>query len=100
MKGAATKKKPLSRAERAELDALARLSDDQMDTVDVPEAPEANWIYAQRGTFYRPIKQSVTIRLDADVLAWFRRHTAGRGYQTEINQVLRRPVEESERRGK
>jgi uncharacterized protein (DUF4415 family) len=36
---------------------------------------------------YRPLKLPVTLRLDADVLAWFK--TAGRGYQTRINGVLR-----------
>jgi uncharacterized protein (DUF4415 family) len=34
-----------------------------------------------------PRKEPVHIRLDADVLAWFRAH--GRGYQTRINAVLR-----------
>ena len=37
---------------------------------------------------YRPVKKPVTLRLDADVLAWFQR--AGRGYQTRINQALRK----------
>ncbi|MFI5113591.1 MAG: BrnA antitoxin family protein [Terriglobales bacterium] len=37
--------------------------------------------------FYRPVKQPVTLRLDADVVAWFKKH--GRGYQTRINRALR-----------
>jgi uncharacterized protein (DUF4415 family) len=37
---------------------------------------------------YRPVKRPVTLRLDADVLAWFQRF--GRGYQTRINLALRR----------
>jgi uncharacterized protein (DUF4415 family) len=37
---------------------------------------------------YKPVKKPVTVRLDADVLAWFQR--AGRGYQTRINQALRK----------
>jgi uncharacterized protein (DUF4415 family) len=37
---------------------------------------------------YRPIKKPVTLRLDADVLAWFQR--AGRGYQTRMNRALRK----------
>ena len=37
---------------------------------------------------YKPVKKPVTLRLDADVLAWFQR--AGRGYQTRINQALRK----------
>ena len=50
------------------------------------------------GGIYRPLKQPVTIRLDADVLAWFKDHVdKGGGYQTEINRVLRRYVAEQER---
>jgi uncharacterized protein (DUF4415 family) len=38
--------------------------------------------------YYRPIKKPITLRLDADVLAWFKKQ--GRGYQTRINQALRK----------
>ena len=48
--------------------------------------------------FYKPRKTPVTIRLDADVLDWFKRHAAHRGYQTEINRVLRLYVTEREKR--
>jgi uncharacterized protein (DUF4415 family) len=41
--------------------------------------------------FYKPIKKPVTLRLDADVLAWFQRE--GRRYQTRINAALRRVME-------
>jgi len=85
-------KKELSRQERAELAKLRELPDEAINTVDIPEAPAANWVDARRGSLYRPIKQPVTIRIDADVLAWFKEHTEGRGYQTEINKVLRRHV--------
>ncbi len=34
-----------------------------------------------------PLKQIVTIRLDVDMLNWFK--SAGPGYQTRINQILR-----------
>jgi uncharacterized protein (DUF4415 family) len=40
---------------------------------------------------YRPLKRPVTLRLDADVLAWFKKD--GRRYQTRINQALRQVVE-------
>jgi uncharacterized protein (DUF4415 family) len=36
---------------------------------------------------YRPVKKPVTLRLDADVIAWFK--ARGRGYQTRINRALR-----------
>ena len=38
--------------------------------------------------FYRPLKKPITLRLDADVLAWFKKD--GRRYQTRINQALRK----------
>jgi len=37
--------------------------------------------------YYKPLKMPVTLRLDADVLAWFKKQ--GRGYQTRINRALR-----------
>jgi len=41
---------------------------------------------------YKPIKKPVTLRLDADVLAWFKK--PGPGYQTRINRALRRVMRE------
>jgi uncharacterized protein (DUF4415 family) len=40
-----------------------------------------------RNPFYRPVKQQLTVRLDADVVAWLWKQ--GKGYQTRLNQVLR-----------
>ena len=45
---------------------------------------------------YRPLKMPVTLRLDADVLAWFKK--LGRGYQTRINQALRKSMMEERKR--
>jgi uncharacterized protein (DUF4415 family) len=44
------------------------------------------------GVLYRPIKKPVTLRLDADVIAWFKK--SGRGYQTRINRALRAMMKE------
>jgi uncharacterized protein (DUF4415 family) len=41
--------------------------------------------------FYRPLKKPVTLRLDADVIAWFKKD--GRRYQTRINSALRKVME-------
>lgn len=41
---------------------------------------------------YKPVKKPVTLRLDADILAWFQRD--GRGYQTRINTALRKVMTE------
>ena len=88
----ATKRKPLSPAERRQLAALAAKADEAIDTKDIPEAPAANWRLARRGDLYRPVKQPVTIRLDSDIVAWFKARGRGRGYQTEINSALRKYV--------
>ena len=52
-----------------------------------PAAPTPEWL-----GYYRPIKKAVTWRMDADVLAWFKRQ--GRGYQTRINRALRKLMSE------
>ena len=72
----------------AQVRALEALPDDQIDTTDAPEI--LDWSDAKRGVFYRPVKQQITLRIDADVIAWFRAHApGGRGYQTNINEALR-----------
>lgn len=45
---------------------------------------------------YKPVKRPVTLRLDADVLAWFQR--SGQGYQTRINQALRKAMSEERKK--
>ena len=78
---------PLTPRQKKELAAVAALPDDQIDTSDIPELPASAWKHAIRGRFYRPVKQAVSLRLDADVVAWLRRK--GRGYQTRANRILR-----------
>lgn len=68
-----------------ELVALSRLRDQDIDTSDIPEVKD--WTRALVGRFYRPIKEPVTIRLDADILDWLK--SQGPGYQTRINALLR-----------
>jgi uncharacterized protein (DUF4415 family) len=73
----------------AELAALARKRDeDDIDTSDIPEVKD--WSSAVVGKFYRPAKEAVSIRLDVDILAWFK--SQGFGYQTRINEVLRKEI--------
>ena len=86
---------PLTAKQKAELKALKALKNEAIDTSDAPEMRD--WSDAKRGVFYRPVKQQITLRLDADVLAWFKgRARGGRGYQTDINRALREYVEERE----
>ncbi|HMK78866.1 MAG TPA: BrnA antitoxin family protein [Xanthobacteraceae bacterium] len=82
----------LTPEQRRELKSLAALRDDAIDTSDAPEL--LDWSGAKRGLFYRPVKQQLTLRLDADVVAWFKSHaTSNEGYQTRINRALREYVE-------
>ena len=81
---------PLTEAQKAEIETLAAMPDDQIDTSDIPELTDEQWAGAVRGRFYRPIKQQITARLDADVLAWLR--AGGQGYQTRMNAILRRAM--------
>lgn len=83
--------KRLTREQLAELKSLAALPDAAIDTSDAPGL--LDWSGAKRGVFYRPVKQQLTLRLDADVVAWFKHHTApNEGYQTRINRALREYV--------
>ena len=90
-------KKARSAEDQALLERLAAMSDEDIDTDDIPEAPAENWAFARRPGLYRAIKKPVTLRLDLDVVEWFKDHARaaggkGGGYQTEINRVLRRYV--------
>lgn len=81
MKKASARVGRLTDKQKAELSALEALPDDQIDTSDIPEVRD--WSDARRGVFYRPVKQQITLRLDADVVNWFREQAPdGRGYQT------------------
>ncbi len=83
-------RKPLTEEQIARIDALADLPDDQIDFSDIPATTEEDWVGAERGRFYRLTKHQVTLRLDADILDWFKREApGGKGYQTGINRALR-----------
>lgn len=82
-------KTKLSKKLAKELAALTRLPDDKIDLSDAPELPD--WSRAVVGKFYRPIKRPVTVRIDADVLAWLK--GSGPGYQTRINGLLRQAMQ-------
>lgn len=72
---------------RQELAALAARPDSEIDFSDIPELTERFWRHAIPNPFYRPVKKQLTVRLDADVIAWLRKQ--GKGYQTRMNALLR-----------
>jgi uncharacterized protein (DUF4415 family) len=77
-----------------EITALMRMKDEDIDLSDIPEITD--WSRAVVGKFYRPIKKPLTIRVDADVLAWLK--SQGKGYQTRINSLLREAMQHRARR--
>jgi len=64
---------------------LARMKDSEIDYSDIPELDESFFRNAQ--VVLPEPKAAVSIRLDTDVLKWFKNQ--GRGYQTKINAVLK-----------
>jgi len=67
-----------------------RKPDSEIDYSDAPAVkslPPGSYV----GRFYRPVKQQISLRVDADVLAWFR--SQGGRYQTYINTVLRKEMQ-------
>lgn len=74
----------------AEIKVLQEMPDEEIDYSDIP--PVTDWSNAEVGRFYRPVKETVTIRLDADVLAWLKQ--GEKGYQTRLNKILRAVMEQ------
>lgn len=78
----------ISNEQADRLKKLAKLADDTIDFSDIPPMNAQDWAAkAERGKFYRPIKESTTLRIDADVKAWLK--SKGKGYQSKINEILR-----------
>jgi uncharacterized protein (DUF4415 family) len=78
---------PLTDQQKAELEALKTLPDEEIDYSDISALGDEFWRNAVRNPFYKPTKTSTTVRLDSDVLMWLK--SKGKGYQTRINAILR-----------
>jgi uncharacterized protein (DUF4415 family) len=70
------------------------MSDSDIDYSDIP--PLGDEFFTKAAGPWPPEKQQLTIRLDADVLAWLK--SGGRGYQTRINRILRAAMESQPRK--
>jgi uncharacterized protein (DUF4415 family) len=78
--------KKQSKTNLARIDAM---KDEEVDTSDIP--PLTKEIF-KKATLRLPVrKETITIRVDADVLSWFKRQ--GKGYQSRMNAVLKMFVE-------
>ena len=83
----------MSKASKTDWKRLADMEDNAIDTSDIPELDDA---FFQNAELKVPSKQPVTLRLDSDVLVWFK--SQGQGYQTRINKLLRSYMESQTRR--
>lgn len=72
---------------RRQLERVAALPDKLIDVSDTPEI--TNWQGAERGRFFRPLKLQITLRIDADIIEFFRQKAPTGGYQSAINAALR-----------
>ena len=84
---------PLTSEQKAEIKALSEMKDEDIDYSDISPLTEEFWKNAKPFRdrhLYRPTKTSTTIRLDSDVLGWFK--SQGKGYQTRVNSILRKQM--------
>lgn len=81
---------PLTEAQENDLKRLAALSDEEIDTSDIPDLADAHLAEMQRPEHFRLVEKQITARLDADVLAWLK--AGGKGYQSRMNAILRQAM--------
>jgi len=81
----------------ARLERLAAMTDEEIDFSDIPPITDEQWATRRPGHLFRPIKQRVTIRLDADVVDWFKREAGSGRYQTAVNKALRRYMQDHQK---
>ena len=78
----------MSKTSKTDWKRLTEMEDDAIDTSDISELDDK---FFQNAELRVPAKQPVTLRIDEDVLVWFK--AQGRGYQTRINKLLRHYME-------
>ena len=88
-------KKPVtSKKSRTDWKRVDALKDHKIDFSDIPEVTPEMFARAVVRRGLKPVarKRQLTIRVDSNVLEWYKRQ--GPGYQTRINSLLRAYMEE------
>jgi uncharacterized protein (DUF4415 family) len=87
------KQSPTSSNSQTDWERLEAMTDEDIDLSDCPEITPEMFAKAivKRGVKPKPQKSQVTLRIDSDVLEWFK--SRGQGYQTQINALLRAYME-------
>ncbi len=78
-------KRNLKHQSKTDWNRIDKMKDDEIDYSEIPELDDA--FFKNAKLFIPRHKDSVTLRLDHDVLEWFKNQ--GKGYQTKINAVLK-----------
>ena len=83
------KKKHTSHKSQTDWDRVDKLRDNDIDFSDTPEVTPEMFARAVLRKGLKPVarKTQITLRIDEDVLTWFKKQ--GRGYQTRINSLLK-----------
>ena len=77
--------------------ALSEVADSEVDLTDIPEWSAEDFKTAVPFlAIWKPRKEQITARIDADVLLWLKSH--GKGYQTLLNAILRKEMLEEQRK--
>ena len=86
-------KSTISKKSQTDWERLETMEDQDIDVSDIPELTPEMFAKAvvKRGLKDKENKTQLTIRVDRDVLDWFK--SQGRGYQTRINSLLRAYME-------
>jgi len=93
------KKRAISKNSKTDFARLDNMQDEDIDLSDAPEITPAMFAKAIVRRGVKPhTKRQLTLRLDSDVLEWFKKQ--GRGYQTRINLLLRAYMEENQARSR
>ncbi|GAB1483431.1 BrnA antitoxin family protein [Treponema sp.] len=88
---------PMDEEAKKRIEALAALPDSEIDTSEIKEWTEEDFAASVPfHSLYKPRKEQITMRLDADVLAWLKSH--GKGYQTLMNELLRKDMMEERKK--
>src|SRR2546423_1665803 len=93
-----TSRKP--KIDQTDYQRLDTMKDEDIDFSDIPEVPPEMFARGIIRRGLKPVrrKDQLTLRIDSDVLTWYRKQ--GSGYQTKINALLRAYMEEHRRNGR
>jgi len=75
---------------KSQLKRLDAMTDDDIDYSDIPETDDGFWENAE---VFIGGKKAISLRVDFDVLLFFKEMANGKGYQTAMNKVLRQYME-------